>query len=129
MVVIVQELMYTRYGMTKEGIMAITESRIKAIEDRLNELTQNFIQTQQNQVPITAKVDYTSNKIEELTPYTETKTAYIDDTEIVFDNVPPGNITILTDPMINFTAKKEDDRLTVSFEPLEEVTEVTLTIH
>lgn len=43
--------------------MAITESRIKAIEDRLDELTQNFIQTQKNQVPITAKTDDTANKV------------------------------------------------------------------
>jgi hypothetical protein len=43
--------------------MSITESRIKAIEDRLNELTENFIQTQKNQVPITAKTDDTANKV------------------------------------------------------------------
>lgn len=46
--------------------MAITESRIKAIEDRLDELTQNFLQTQINQVPITAKTDATANQLVEL---------------------------------------------------------------
>lgn len=50
-------------GHHKGGIMAITESRIKAIEDRLDELTKNFLQTQQNQVPITAKTDDTANKV------------------------------------------------------------------
>lgn len=43
--------------------MAITESRIKALEDRLDELTQNFLQTQKNQVPITAKTDSNANQI------------------------------------------------------------------
>ena len=46
--------------------MAITESRIKAIEDRLDELTKNFIQTQQNQIPITAKTDNNSNELVKL---------------------------------------------------------------
>lgn len=44
----------------------ITESRIRAIEQRLDELTQNFLQTQINQVPITAKTDETSNKVDYL---------------------------------------------------------------
>lgn len=43
--------------------MEITESRIKAIEDRLDELTKNFLQTQINQVPITQKTDDNSNQI------------------------------------------------------------------
>ena len=43
--------------------MSITESRIKAIEDRLDELTQNFLQTQRNQVPITQKTDNNTNQI------------------------------------------------------------------
>lgn len=43
--------------------MAITESRIKAIEDKLDELTQNFIQAQENQVPVTAKVDENNSKV------------------------------------------------------------------
>ena len=46
--------------------MSITESRIKAIENRLDELTQNFLQNQKNQVPITAKTDINSNQIVEL---------------------------------------------------------------
>lgn len=46
--------------------MSITESRIKAIEDRLDELTKNFLQTQKNQVPITAKTDETANQLVEL---------------------------------------------------------------
>lgn len=43
--------------------MSITESRIKAIENRLDELTQNFLQTQRNQVPITQKTDNNTNQI------------------------------------------------------------------
>lgn len=104
----------------------ITEARIKAIEDRLDELTQSFIQTQINQVPITNKVDETSNKVEQITPYTETKTAYIDDTEVVFTNVPKGNLTIyFNDP---YTVVRDEDRLVIKFEALEEVTPITISI-
>lgn len=42
--------------------MAITESRIKTIEDRLDEITQNYIQAQENQVSVTAKVDENNSK-------------------------------------------------------------------
>ena len=44
----------------------ITESRIQAIEKRLDELTHNFIQTQQNQAPITAKTDNNFNELVKL---------------------------------------------------------------
>lgn len=46
--------------------MAITEERIRSIEQRLDELTQNFLQTQINQVPVTAKTDDNADKIVEL---------------------------------------------------------------
>lgn len=104
----------------------ITEARIKAIEDRLDELTQSFVQTQINQVPITNKVDETSNKVEQITPYTETKTAYIADTFIVFTNVPSGNLTVYFDKP--YTVERDADRVTVKFEPLEEVTTITISI-
>jgi len=46
--------------------MSITESRIKALEDRVDELTKNFLQMATNQVPVTAKTDNTAVKVEEL---------------------------------------------------------------
>lgn len=107
--------------------MAITESRIKAIEDRLDELTQNFVQTQINQAPITNKVDVTANKVEQITPYTETKTAYIDDTEVTFDDVPSGNMTVYFDKP--YSVEREAGRVTIYFDALEEVTPITISIN
>ena len=46
--------------------MAITESRIKAIEDRLDELTQNFLQMQENETPIAEKADDATVKANEV---------------------------------------------------------------
>ena len=80
-------------------------------------------------------VDNMGHMIDDITPYTETKTAYIDDTEIVFEDIPKGSYTVTFDNPVkasevmreNFT--DNTSTITVKFEPLEEVTEVTLTIH
>lgn len=64
--------------------------------------------------------------------YTDTKTAYLGDTEITFDSVPSGNLSVyVTDAegnYPNFTAERTGDRITVRFEPLEYVTTVTISI-
>ena len=109
--------------------MAITESRIKAIEDRLDELTQNFLQTQRNQVPITAKVDETSNKVDEITPYTETKTAYYNEKEKIFYDVPQGNILVqFSNYQGSYAVNRIADRLTVTFDQLTDNTDITISI-
>lgn len=64
--------------------------------------------------------------VSEVTPYTETKTAYISDTLVVFTNVPSGNLTVYFDKP--YTVERDADRVTVKFEPLEEVTTITISI-
>lgn len=67
-----------------------------------------------------------------ITPITLTKTAYIDDTEIVFEDVPEGTLSIYTidseGKPIDFEMNRENNVVTLSFEPLEHVTNITLTI-
>lgn len=70
--------------------------------------------------------DFTGIKVDEVTPYKETKTAYIGDTEITFYDVPEGNVTVFFDKP--YTMEKVENRITVSFEELEEVTEITISI-
>lgn len=102
------------------------EQRVKNLESRLNNLQAAFIQSQKNQVPITAKTDATAGAVEGLTPYTETKTAYIGDTSVTFSPVPSGNVSVFIDG--NYTVSREQDRLTVEFEALTEPKEVTISI-
>ena len=64
--------------------------------------------------------------VSEVTPYTDTKTAYIDDTEVVFTNVPDGDLTIYFNKP--YTLVRDEDRLLISFEALEEVTQITISI-
>lgn len=107
--------------------MAIT---LEQLEKRLNSLERAFLQAQRNQVSVTAKTDENAGKIVDLEPsYTETKTGYIDDTEVIFKDVPVGYITITFDrPSIEYTAVRIDGNVVVTFSPLEEVTQVTITI-
>ena len=67
-----------------------------------------------------------------LTPYTETKTAYIDDTEIIFENVPNGNLTVYVKDSegmyLYCTAERVGDMIKVYFEPLEYIATVTISI-
>lgn len=69
--------------------------------------------------------------ISDVTPYTETKTAYIGDNEVAFD-VPEGNLTVyIKDSEGNypdFKVERMDDKIKVSFEPLEHVTTITISI-
>lgn len=70
--------------------------------------------------------DYTGIRVDAVTPYTETKTAYIGDTEITFYDVPEGNVTIFFDKP--YTMEKVADRITLTFEELEEVADITISI-
>lgn len=102
------------------------EQEINKLKAQVKNLQESFLQAQKNQTPITAKVDDSANKIVELTPYKDTKTAYIGDTEIMFTDVPNGNFSVFG--IDNFSMTKDNGRLILTFEPLEEVTEITISI-
>ena len=75
-------------------------------------------------------IDAMGHSLESAMPYKVTKTAYIDDTEVVFNNVPYGAISVaLSNPSIDFTVTYDSGNVVVEFAPLEEVTKVTLTIN
>lgn len=71
-------------------------------------------------------IDRLGKQTEAITPWTASKTAYIDDTECVFENVPQGNLSAYM--TVPHTVERDGDRVTVKFEPLEDVTEVTISI-
>lgn len=105
------------------------EQRLTNLESRFEALQAAFIQAQRNQIPITAKADSTvslSQQIEEITPYKETKTAYIDDMEITFDNVPSGNLTVFFDG--DYEVERIGDKVVISFEPLNRVIDITIMV-
>lgn len=104
------------------------EKRVEQLESRLNNLQNAFLQSQKNQVPVTAKTDNTASKVTEITPWTASKTAYIDDTSVSFENVPQGNVSVYVGGVNHTLFEREGDRVIVRFEPLEEVMDVTINI-
>ncbi len=102
---------------------------IQELENRLNALEKAFLQAQKNQVPVTAKVDDTSNKVEVITPYTDTKTAYYGDTSITFYDAPQGNVSVFFDGYNGaYSVSRVENRLSVSFDALDKQTQVTISI-
>jgi hypothetical protein len=102
---------------------------IQELESRLNALEKAFLQSQKNQVPVTAKVDDTSNRVTSITPYTDTKTAYYGDTSITFYDAPQGNVSVFFDGYNGaYSVSRVENRLSVSFDALDKQTQVTISI-
>ena len=70
--------------------------------------------------------------IKAVTPATLTKTAYIDDTEVVFDNVPQGNVSVyMVDSEgqnVQFTYEMSDRQIRVMFDERQSLATVTVSI-
>ena len=98
------------------------------LEKRVAQLEQIVLQMARTNVPIVSKLDDTSNKVTQITPYTETKTAYIGDTEVVFTNVPQGNLSVYFDTPTDYSVERTNDAIAVTFDALDEVTTVTISI-
>ena len=73
-------------------------------------------------------IDRLGKMTEAITPWTASKTAYIDDTSVSFENVPQGNMSVYVGGVNHTLFERDGDRVTVRFEPLEEVIEVTISI-
>lgn len=99
------------------------ETRVTNLENMLASIVNTL---SNNKFYTDADIEGVRQSVSEVTPYTETKTAYIDDTFIVFTNVPSGNLTVYFDKP--YTVEREADRVTVKFEPLEDVTTITISI-
>jgi hypothetical protein len=67
--------------------------------------------------------------VSEVTPYTDTKTAYFNESEKTFYKVPTGNITVLFDNYNGeYTVSKVADRVTVKFDTLKDKTNITIEV-
>lgn len=71
-------------------------------------------------------IDYFTPIKDQIMPYTETKTAYIGDTEVTFMTDKTGNLTVFFPHP--YTVERLTDRIIVSFDELEEVTDITISI-
>lgn len=105
------------------------EKRLTNLENLVNSIIKRIDKEKYYSDADTAGI---RQSVSDVTPYTESKTAYIDDAEVVFERVPEGNLSVyVTDAEGNaptFTvAKTEIVRITFA-EPLTSVTTVTISI-
>lgn len=106
------------------------EREIKRINKSLAEMQDSIIQLQKNNQPVINKVDDTAIRVDQMSPYTETKKAYYNEKEKTFYNVPPGYVTVLFDNYNgNYSVNRVSDRVTVSFDALTESTNIKILIN
>lgn len=99
------------------------ETRVTNLENMLASIVDTL---SNNKMYTDADIDGVRKSVSDVTPYTETKTAYISDTQMIFNNVPSGNLSVYFDKP--YTVEREADRITITFEALEEVTPITISI-
>lgn len=80
------------------------------------------------QIPMSEFPAVASQIICTITPWTASKTAYIDDTSVSFENVPTGNMSVYVGGVNHTLFERDGDRVTVRFEALTESKEVTISI-
>lgn len=100
------------------------ETRVANLENLVHALSQKI---DNNKYYTDADMQGNRQSISNVTPYTETKTAYIGDTEVVFQN-KQGNLLIYTDKPFPYSVDRNNDFIVVNFEPLEEVSQITISI-
>ena len=106
--------------------MISIEQRLLNLENLVHALSQKI---DNNKYYTDADMQGNRQSISNVTPYTETKTAYIGDTEISFDNVPSGNLSVFADNISEYRTDRVGSTLSIDFiKPLEEVTEITISI-
>ena len=103
---------------------------IQDLEERVDALHNSVVQMQQNFNPVAEKADTASNKVDMITPYTDTKIGYYGEKEKTFYGTPKdGTKVVLFDTYNgNYSVNRVADRVTVSFDTLTEQTNITISI-
>ena len=99
---------------------------IDALEDRVNALEASILQMQRNLMPVTETAEMANAKVDYITPYTDSKTAYIGDTEVTFENVPIGNMSVYG--LSEYSIDRQSDYVTITFDAVDEVTNISISI-
>ena len=102
---------------------------IEELKRRVDMLSNTVSQAGKNQTAVTGKVDDTSNRVDAITPYTETKTAYYGESKKTFYDVPDGNLNVyFTNYDGNYSVSRMSGKLTISFDTLTKQTDITISI-
>ena len=81
---------------------------------------------------LSRRISAVNSKVNAITPYTETKTAYIDDTQVAFNIPNDGNISVFMvdgeGQNVPFTFERVNGQVVVSFEKRDALATVTISI-
>lgn len=79
--------------------------------------------------PIIARLNSMSAQISNITPYEQTKRAYYGENEKVFYGVPNGNVSVFFDNYSGeYSVNRTDDRLTITFPKLTDMTNISISV-
>lgn len=114
----------------------MTEVTIEELAKRMTNLENNFkalINTMNiNKTYTNADLNGVRAGVNNLTPYTETKKAYIGDKEVRFNTENTGNLSVYVDSegtIPSYTVTRAAGHITVAFNnPLEKVANITISI-
>lgn len=126
-------------GYTKMLAVAVYEDVISVelinedIQMQIDSLGRAVDNLSDNQEMQEGEISNLNNQVSELTPYKAIKTASKDDTELVFENAPAGNLSVLAEDsegnLVSFEAERQDNDVVIIFdEPLAYATTVTISI-
>lgn len=102
------------------------ETRVTNLENMLASIVNTL---SNNKFYTDADIEGVRQSVSDVTPYTETKTAYFNESEKTFYKVPTGNITVLFDNYNGeYTVSKVADRVTVKFDKLKDKTNITIEV-
>lgn len=111
--------MYEALGKTVVSVELLNHN----YEQQLNDLSASMIKVE-------AKQAKQEEAIAELTPYAETKTAYYNEKEKTFYNVPEGNVSVFFDNYNGqYSVSRVSDRVIVSFDTLAQATNITISVN
>lgn len=109
------------------------ELSIAEITRRLNGLERTVYGSKKREYDNTSRSENAITKVDAVTPTVLTKQGYIDDKEVVFNDVPSGNVSVYIEDsggnFINYKISRVSNMITVSFdEPLEYTATIILSI-
>lgn len=81
---------------------------------------------------LSKRISAVNNRVSQITPYEQSKTAYIDDTDVFFDIPKDGNISVFMvdgeGQNVPFTYEQINGQIKVSFEKRDSLATVTISI-
>ena len=113
----------------EEGMVVSVELDNHDVYSQLNNMAEDISAIEEVQDAHTNNLAELNEEVADLTPYVETKIGYYGETEKTFYNVPEGNVTVFFDNYNgSYSVNRIEDRLTVSFDALENETDITIQI-